>query len=257
MNANETLLSSIVKHKEPASDSGVRITTFCLSGEPQAAALVSAVVKAYPSVTGRTPRPDLLALVGQKVSVLRHGEGMLGHSMVTLTPGTVFVGGRSGEPALLPKGSRKNGIVLRNVLDVTGGFDGKVLRDNVATVKARFPDLVRLTREHLTDLPGRGNTCRLAVLGTYSCGDGPIPGCLWLLHSYMRAEDIVEGVLLVPPWGSGVSEHGSVYGRDLLALRSVGAVSTPVNMTMREALDYTGRADGYFAALDRVRTGSA
>ena len=62
-----------------------------------------------------------------------------------------------------------------------------------------------------------------------------LPG-VWLLHSYLPGDDIAEGVFVVPDGHGAVTEHGSVYGRDLL--RRFAKVG-PVNVSIADALRLT------------------
>jgi len=71
------------------------------------------------------------------------------------------------------------------------------------------------------------------VFCTWRLPHATAPGAIWLLHSYLPGDDIAEGVLLVRP-ELGVSEHGSVFGRQLLQLGGE-IVDAPV-VPWREAL---------------------
>jgi hypothetical protein len=249
------LMTAIIETTEPGSTPGVTVTRFNPGGDPHAAALVDAVVDRYADVTGRDPvsNDDLLARAGAKVSLLTTGSNMLGAPLVTARPGTLFAG--STGPALLPKGKRSNGIGLSrmDVLDLEPGYAGvSVLADRVATVKAGLPTLEPLTLDHLRALPratgdGRSAACTLAVFGSWAMPDGRIPGSIWLCAEYSPEDDVVDGVLLVPH--SGESEHGSVYGQQLLAAR-MGAVVGFAGVSFRDAVvDLT---DDYEAALRLV-----
>jgi hypothetical protein len=231
-----TVLDSIVRHE--STESGYATTTYNLMGEAHAAAVVNAVIDAYPRAV-----VDWADLVGKKVTMLLSGKTMFGAALVTVEEATIFAAsGRSGCAfGYLPKGKRSRGFGLQpeRVLDVVEGYGGRtVLTERLAAVQARFPKLVALTVDRLLDLPERGNDCTLAVFGRWS-----LPGCdgtsaaLWLLHSYLREDDIVEGVLYLPA-GVGVSEHGSVYGRDLLGVG--GEVVGFAPWTLRDAIAWTG-----------------
>lgn len=264
MDASRTeVLSGLVKKKE-SSGTGLSVESYCLSGEGHANALVSAVADAYEVVTGRKgPTVDELratAAARGKVSLLRSGRGTFGCCSVQVVSGTMFLG-RSGTAALLPKGKRTNGYNVESgaeVLDWSDGYDPAELVARVGEVRARFPDLGPVTRADLEALPERAEdpaVCTLAVLGTYRMPDGDVPGALWLLHSYMREDgnDIAEGVLLIPPQsaGQGESEHGSIYGKQLLAMEA-GKVLRPVSVTLADALGMCS-GDGYARALAALR----
>jgi len=230
-----TLLTSIVEHPEPSSVPGTQVTRLSVGGDPDAEAIVAAVTADYHRVTGRPPVTDeqLAGLVTHKVTLLRIGENMLGARAIVASPGTIFRGSRL---ALLPKGSRRHGfgISAGSVLDVAPGYAGvEVLRQRVAAVRATLPDLTELTKERLAQLPTRGRDCTLAVFCTWQLPHATAPGAIWLLHSYLPGDDIAEGVLLVRP-ELGVSEHGSVFGRQLLQLGGE-IVDAPV-VPWREAL---------------------
>lgn len=255
------VLSGLVKKKE-TSASGLSVETYFLSGERHANALVSAVADAYEVSTGRTaPTVDELraaAAERRQVSLLRSGRGTFGAQSMRAVVGTLFVG-RTGAAALLPKGKRTNGYNVEtgaDVLDWVPGYDPSRLVSLAQGVRATFPDLGALTRADLEALPERAEdpaVCTLAVLGTYRMPDGDIPGALWLFHSFMRDDDIAEGVLLVPPQSAGLaeSEHGSQYGRDVLAMEA-GKVLRPVSVTLADALGMCS-GDGYARALAALR----
>lgn len=231
---NVTLLSSIVEKRQNG------MVSFSLSGEPEAAAICTAVVADYHRVTG-THAPtteDLLECSGDKVTILRAGQGMFGSGSIVATPGTIFTAS-GGTPALLPKGARKNGFKLKNLMDICPGYAGvERFRQRVNLVRATFPQLVKLTQADLDALPHRSNACSLAVFGTHRMPDGPSAGAIWVLHSYQKADDIVEGAMFIRS-EDGVSEHGSVFGKDLL--RFGGKVVDFGGMTFKEALDLTDR----------------
>jgi hypothetical protein len=120
------------------------------------------------------------------------------------------------------------------VLDLEPGYTGvEVLRRRVAAVQATLPQLTELTQERLARLPSNGGDCALAVFGTWRPPNVVSAGAIWLLRSYVRGTDIAEGLLLVRR-GDGVSEEGSILGRDLLHFGGE-IVDAPV-MPWREAV---------------------
>lgn len=209
-----------------------------LSGERYAGAIVDAVIAAYPK-----PEIDWASLIGEKVTFMRSGENMMGARLISADEGTLFPT-RHAEcvAACLPKGKRSKGFGLRaeDVLDLVKGYNGQAeLTRRVQDVRARFPEVKALTQERLDALPSRSNDCTLGVFGTLHMPDGAIcTDAVWLLDSYLNGEgnDIVEGVLYVRP-DVGISEHGSVYGRDLL--RFGGEIIDLPPTTLAQALAMT------------------
>jgi hypothetical protein len=242
-----TLLTSIVEHHEPSGTPGIQVTSYSMSGEPHAAAIVDAVAADYHRVTGRPPVTDnhLAELVDQRVTLLRVGKNMLGVGALVASPGTIFQG--SGL-ALRPKGKQRHGYRTEagSVLDLQPGYAGvQVLRRRVAAVRVTLPQLTKLTHERLARLPSAGGDCTLAVFGTWQLPDVTSAGAIWLLRSYPRG-DIAEGLLAVRP-EHGVSEHGSILGQELLHFGGeiVGAPVIP----LREALAMAD--DDYVTVLAR------
>jgi hypothetical protein len=234
----------MVEHPEPSSIAGAQVTRLSVGGDPDAAAIVEAVIADYHRVTGRPPVTDeqFAGLVTHKVTLLRFGENLLGARAIVASPGTIFKGARLG---LLPKGKRRHGFAISadRILDVESGYAGvEVLRQRVAAVRATLPQLRELTMERLARLPTRGRDCTLAVFGTWRLPHTTAPGAIWLLHSYLPG-DIAEGVLLVRS-EAGVSEHGSVLGRELL--RIGGEIVDAPRISLDEAL---GLVDADYAVV--------
>lgn len=229
------LLTGLVKHD---TDYGYSLS---LSGEPHMNAVVDAVAAHYHRVTGRDPvTPEVIdSLVHQKVTLLRHVAGTFGHQAITAIPGTLFQGSRG--VGLLPKGKRKNGysVSAMNLLDLELGYNGTArLSQRVDTVRSVFPETAPLTQDDLLALPSRGNTCSLAVFGTYPFMGDRVPATVWLCHSYLRGDaDIVENVMLINP-AFGTSEHGSCYGSDLRRMQ-VGKVVGFKPITFAQAVELT------------------
>lgn len=216
------ILTSIVETE--SVETGLRCVRFNPSGDPGARAVVVATIDLYLDQHGEVTADQLAALDGQKVTLLRQSETMFGATLIVALEGKLFNDGA----ALLPKGNTKNGIRIdpSALLDVITGY-GHVaqLEKRVLDVRAKFPQVVELTQADLDALPdadtwsnGNGDTpdCTLAVFGTVQMPDGGIPAGVWLIHTYQREDDIVEGVLLVD--GRATSEHGSIFGRDLLRM---------------------------------------
>ena len=220
---DSVVLTSVTERPEEA-DGAFAVVRIDVGGDPGEAATIRRVIDDYASVTGRAA-PDaaaMCALADRQVSVLMHGANMLGAPLVTAECGRVFVT-RAGHPALLPKGSRKNGIRLSEdkVLDIEDGYGSIApLRERVRAVRGHYPSgFEPLTEERLRSLPReRSGTVGLVLFGTLP-GFG-VAGAIWLLTDYEPDDDIANGVLVVPP-GAATSEHGSVWGRDLFGRYSV------------------------------------
>ena len=89
----------------------------------------------------------------------------------------------------------------------------------------------------------------LVAYGTWTVLGDQFPGAAWLLYAYDPDTDIAEGYLGVPegPW---YSEHGSVYGEQLLANPNMGRVaSIPPGLTFATCMQLEHRV------LDWLRTG--
>jgi len=218
MSSATTLLTSLVESEETL-DSGIRVTRFNAGGEPAAKAIVNAVAANYHRLTGRDRVDDdtFEERIGEKVTLVLTGENIVGAPLIVAQEGTLFEG--SSGVAVLPKGKRKHGLRVdaSKVLDVIDGYQAELARYQVDKAREQLPTLRNLTRERLLELPGEnaGDTCTLAVFGTHPLFDAP--DCLWLIGEYWPDDDIVEKcVLLIRP-EHGVSETGSIYGRELLA----------------------------------------
>lgn len=249
------VLSSLVEHPEDSRPTGFTVTRVNLSGDNEVNAIADAVIEAYPKTFDTPDSNDLEALAasGKPVTILRGGRGAFGHSYLDADEGRLFAStSQSGGLALLPKGKRTKGYRINShdsarLLDVMVGYNQQqVLIDRVAQIKNTLPTLVALSQEDFRALPSRGSICSLAVFGTHRLLDGAVPGSIWLLHTYLRSDDadICEGYLFVPPDSGWFSEHGSIFGRELLA-RNVGKVdgfagipfSDVVKMTYEQALE--------------------
>lgn len=228
------LLDSCVERSEGG------FTHITLSGEPQAAAIVGAVQANYHRWTQREKPTldDLLRLTGEKVTLIYGGENMVGAGSINAWEGTLFKGS-SGNLAILPKGKRSKGYKVEadRVLDVLPGYNVAEATEIVATVRGLYPELEPLTQEQLEALPGEDETdmCSLAVFGSH-----PLFGshdALWLIGEYWPSDDICDrSVLLIRP-EHGCSEHGSIYGRDLLRNLAIGVVASFKPISFGEAVE--------------------
>jgi hypothetical protein len=214
-----------------------------LSGERDQAALVAAVVENYHRLTGE-PKLDVDAVlaerIGQRVTLILAGETMFGGGVIAACEGTLFRGQRG--IGLLPKGARTKGKLVspEKVLDVLAGWVGPTAKGLIDQARAHYPQLEPLTQEHFAALPAASHDCSLAIFGHW-----PMPDChsydaIWLLGEYDSANDIADcAVLLLRP-EHGFSEHGSVFGRQLLNL-NVGVVTGFKPIPFAEALTLCDR----------------
>lgn len=237
MSSSTTLLDGT--EVKVSHERGFRTESFSLSGDPHLQAIVDAVAYDYHELTGRPEVDDntinALAATRQKVTVATASRGQFGAGSIRAMEGTVFAGNRG--VGILPKGKRTNGFLLKDVLDFELGYNKiGVLQDRVNEVRAHFPVTEKLTQEHLDALPSRSSTCSLAVFGTVRMPDGPSSAGIWLLSEYQPEDDIVDGVLLIRP-EDGTSEHGSIFGRQLLNVG--GKITNFGGCTFREAVELT------------------
>ena len=200
------------------------------SGDPHTRAIFGAVVDRYNVVADR-PRPtleDLTALVGEKVTLVTHGDNFMGGGLAKAEEGKLFLSSRGGGAlGILPKGKRTQGLRVtpENVLDVFPGYATADATEMMRKVRSAFPTLKALTQDRLLELPPSSNTLDLCLFGTYRMPDGQQSDAIVLAGEYSGEEDdIVDGgVCLLRP-EVGISEHGSFYGRDLLGLHVLGEV---------------------------------
>lgn len=227
-NADTNLLSGLVEKDESISGSGFR--TIKLSGESYANAMTNVVVANYNRITGRE-RPtleDLEAKIGQKITLIRSGENMLGSSILNAIEGKLFESSRGGL-GILPKGARSKGYKVdeERVIDVLDGYSTAQAQELTAGVRAYYPELQNLTKERLLGLPGEGSdteTLSLALLGEWRMPDTRAVDAIWLIGEYWPEDDICDRcVLLIRP-EHGISEHGSVYGNQLIQSRAIGEI---------------------------------
>ena len=250
--SDKTLFTSIVEEKLEGSTYG--ITSFKLSGEPHASAIVNAVSGNYHRFSGR-PRVDqetLEVMIGEKVTLVLGGESMMGGGLVIAREGKLFQGSQG--VAILPKGKRTKGFRVDpgKVIDVFGGWCVDEVSEFVAEMRgAHYPKLRNLTQERLEELPGEDqgpSVCSLAVFGS-----NPLFGatdCIWLIGEYWPEDDICDrNVLLIRP-EFGTSESGSCYGRDLLRNRALGEIVGFEPISFAEAISLCNI--DFDEALDRI-----
>ena len=225
----ETLLTSWEDQpvEEDLGD-GFTVTRLTLSaGDPHTMAIFDAVVDRYNDVSGRV-RPteaSIEAFEGQKVTLVQHGENMLGGGILAAEEGKIFHG-TGGALGLLPKGKRSKGIRVRpdRVLDILPGYAAADAAEMVREVRAHFPQVRAFTQERLEALPYQSDTLSVCLFGTYRMPDDDQSDAIYLLSGYYGQEDdIAEGIVLLRP-SIGTSEHGSVYGRQLLHSHRMGEV---------------------------------
>lgn len=238
--ATTTLLTST---EETQDGMFVRLS----SGGPHTRAILSAVRDRYNAITGR-PRPteeDLLEQFGQKsgqkVTLVIGGENMLGSGMIVAREGTIFRGS-SGNLCQLPKRARRNGYVIdfANLLDAIPGYSTAKAQELVNEVRSHFPTLRQLTPERLRELPSEDeqtddDPLSLCCFGTHRLPDSKQSDAIYLASAYWPEDDIVDrGILLVRP-EHGFSEHGSIWGQQLL--RDMGEVVGFEPISFKEGID--------------------
>lgn len=238
-NADTNLLSGLVENEMESHTPGFR--TIKLSGEPYANAMTNVVVENYNRITGRE-RPsldELTAKIGEKITLLRTGENMLGSSILNAIEGKLFESSRGGL-GILPKGARSKGFKVdeARVVDVLDGYSTAQAQELTRSVRECYPELQNLTKERLEQLPGEGTeteTLSLALLGEWRMPDSRAVDAIWLIGEYWPEDDICDrSVLLIRP-EHGFSEHGSCYGRQLLQSRALGEIVGFPGISFRDA----------------------
>lgn len=231
-----TLLTSWEERREELTGGmyAVRIS----SGEPHTRAIFAAVIDRYGEVTKR-PRPtveELEQFIDAKVTLVQHGENFIGGGVLAAEEGRLFKTS-SGVLGILPKGKRSKGLRVKpdNVLDLIPGWAADEAAKLVGQVREHMPTLRPLTQERLLELPSNSDTISLCVFGEHHLPDSRQADALWLIRNYLRGDDIVEGVLLCRP-EHGVSENGSIWGRQLLG-SNVGEVGGFSPITFAEAIE--------------------
>lgn len=253
-----TVLLTSVTQRDVTNDAdrrtfggGASVIEIAAQGDPVLATTIRALEERYPR---RDPEELVgLAADGERVTLMCIGQNFLGAPIISAEEGKLFPTSHPGcVAAYLPKGKRTKGLGLKpeRVLDFVTGYGGvEALRGRLEEERARLPRLRPLTVERLRQLPEQapeeGARCTLAAFGRWALPYEETTTAVWLLHSYMAEDDIAEGVLFVPP-EIGTSEHGSVYGRDLLGLAC--EVEGFDGYGLREAMRLTEDDDGGHAA---------
>jgi hypothetical protein len=214
--ATTTLLRSWEEKEH--GDGGMLVTSFS-AGDPHTWAIYNAVLDRYNAITDREQptEEDLERLLNEKVTVVMHGENMIGGASITAIEGTLKRG-RSARYMILPKRKRTNGYRVdpANVLDIFPGYSADAAKALMEQARSHFPKLRQLTPERLEELPFESSTVSLCLFGSYHMPDDIQRDAIVLAAEYDKENDIVDGgVVLVRPQ-YGVSEHGSVYGQYLL-----------------------------------------
>lgn len=255
-----TVLMTSVRKRDVTTEAdrlaGSEIIELTAGGDPVLATTIRALEERYPRRD-----PDELAKWAEerrRVTFLRIGENMLGAPLITAEEGTLFPTTHAEcVAAYLPKGKRThgNGIRAHTVLDFVEGYGGAdELRARLAAHEEQLPLLQALTRERLDLLPDEAPDpaqCTLACFGRWALPHDETATAVWLLHSYWTEQDIAEGVCFVPPQ-VGTSEHGSIYGRQLLGMAC--EVVSFTGLSLRDAVQMTNHEDGgHAAALELVR----
>lgn len=222
---SQTNLLTSWEEKEERVEGGFIVRSFSIGGDRHAMAIMNAVVGRYNFLAQRA-RPsedDLNLLLGEKVTLVRTGDNVLGGGLLVAEEGKLFQSA-SGF-GLLPKGARSKGwrIYPEKVLDVFPGYDSASAVEVAGRVREHFPKLKPLTRERLEELPTNSETLSLCLFGTYQMPDSAQCDALYLASEYWPEDDIVEGIVLLRPQ-HGFSESGSRYGDQLVYKDILGVV---------------------------------
>ena len=188
--------------------------------------------------------PQQPGQAGQRVTIVRTADTILGGVSLIATDarwvGRHLAGGQTGWQA---KGQRTRAYRWTPNQLVLPDWQASTL-DQHPTVRA-VPTLGQLRDEELQALP-RYDTLAEAYddaaptrtpIGLAAYGSWPVLGQLlvgaaWLLYAYDPDTDIAEGFLALPADSPGVSEHGSVYGADLLHRGQLGTLPVPAVLTL-------------------------
>ena len=223
--SGQTNLLTSWEEKEESLEGGFKVTRIHFGGDRHVMAILGAVVDRYNALTERR-RPtseQLHDLIGQKVTLIRTGENMLGSGLLVAQEGKLFESSRGF--GILPKGARSKGFVVKEelVLDVLPGYDTAQAEELVRKVRSHFPQVREFTRDRLAELPTNSETLSLALFGKYAMPWGSQADALYLASEYWPTDDIVEGVVLLRG-ENGVSENGSRYGDQLLHHDTLGEI---------------------------------
>jgi len=222
--SGSTNLLTAWEEQEEETEGAFRVVRIAVGGDAHVRAILDAVVHSYNFLAERE-RPseeDLQLLVGSKVTLVQAGSNMFGGGLLNAQEGKLFES--TGGLGILPKGARSKGfrVTPSKVLDVFPGYATADAVEMVSKVRAHFPKLTPLTQERFRELPFESETLSLCMFGTYRMPDTDCPGSIYLASNYMAEDDILEGVVLLRP-GHGFSEHGSVWGQQILRF-SMGEV---------------------------------
>lgn len=217
MSGQTNLLTSWEEKEEDRGD-GFIVRSFSIGGDRHSMAILAAVVDRYNDLTQR-PKPteeNLYDLLLQKVTLVQTGENMLGGGLLVAQEGKLFSGSQGGF-GILPKGARSKGYRVRSdkVLDVFHGYATEQAVELAKFVRSHFPQVKPLTQERLRELPTNSETLSLCMFGSYRMPDSTQTDALYLASEYWPEDDILEGIVLLRP-ETGVSEHGSAYGRQFV-----------------------------------------
>lgn len=218
MSAGQTnLLNSWEEPEEEDLGDGVRVTRFMASGERHTTAIADAVIDRYGAILERRPptSAQLEEMGGLKVTLIQAGENMFGARLLNAQEGKLVTG--SFGLGIIPKGARTKGyrVTPERVLDVLPGYDTEQAVELVAKVRAHFPRVGPVTTERLKELPTNSETLSLCVFGNYVMPWGNQTDALYLAAEYLPSDDVIYGIVLLRG-ENGVSEHGSIYGRQLV-----------------------------------------
>lgn len=243
METHDVEIASAVKIStaEPIPGMG-HITRTSFGTQTSANAVIGATIERIRSQLGAPTAEELAALDGERVTLMCAGSNMLGARAVFARPGTLVNGGA----AIIPKGRRTRGYRINapELLAVTRGYDHTPL----AEIYERYSlgAAADVDTSVFAKLPNRGNTCSVAVVATLGVDGRSVPGCLWLCHSYIADEDIVEGMLVVPETSGLVSEYGSVFGKDL-ASRTAAVLTDALPVPFADAINFDDPEVAYAA----------
>lgn len=225
MTAGQTNLLKSWEEKEAALPGGGSVVSFSIGGDRHAMAILAAVTDRYHVLSGRTKpsTEDLDLLIGEKVTLIQAGENMLGGNLLVSQEGKLVCG--SYGYGIMPKGARTKGFKVKpeSLLDVLPGYDTERAVEIVGKVRSHFPKLEPLTQERFKELPTNSETLSLCMFGTYVMPWGRQTDALYLAAEYYPEDDVIYGVVLLRD-ENGVSEHGSVYGLELLRHHLMGEV---------------------------------
>ena len=184
--------------------------------------------------------PETIA-PGQRVTIVRTADTILGGVSLIATDarwvGRHLAGGQTGWQA-----STLDQHPTVRAVPTLGQ-----LRDEELQALPRYDTLA----EAYDDAAPTRTPIGLAAYGSWPVLGQLLVGAAWLLYAYDPDTDIAEGFLALPADSPGVSEHGSVYGADLLHRGQLGTLPVPAGLTFEHCLQLedltlqvlTGRAE--------------